>query len=63
GIIIVDFIDMTENENRKKILDAMKEYAAKDSISTNVIDFTKLNLMEITRKKTRDMVKVRDNIF
>lgn len=63
GIIIVDFIDMETSESREKLLNVMKEYTVMDKIHTNVVDFTRLNLMEITRKKTRDKVKIRDNIF
>lgn len=63
GIIIIDFIDMEMAESRERLLSVMKEYTAMDKIHTNVVDFTKLHLMEITRKKTRDKVKIRDNIF
>lgn len=63
GIIIIDFIDMETSKSREKLLAAMKEYTGMDKIHTNVIDFTRLHLMEITRKKTRDKVKIRDNIF
>lgn len=61
GIIIIDFIDMLLEESRKELYVKMKEYVADDKIKTNVVDFTKLHLMEITRKKTRDLVKVRGN--
>ncbi len=63
GIIIVDFIDMKDAENRDKLIQAMKEYVAEDKIKTTVVDFTRLHLMEITRKKTRDMVKVKELKF
>lgn len=63
GIIIIDFIDMEAPESHERLLSAMTEYTGMDKIPTNVVDFTKLQLMEITRKKTRDRVKVRDNIF
>ena len=63
GIIIIDFIDMEMAKSRERLLSVMKEYTAMDKIHTNVVDFTKLHLMEITRKKTRDKVKIRDNIF
>lgn len=59
GIIIIDFIDMEEDDSRKQLLIKMKEYVAEDKIKTNVVDFTRLHLMEITRKKARDLVRVR----
>ena len=63
GIIIIDFIDMEMPESHEKLLSAMTEYTGMDKTPTNVVDFTKLQLMEITRKKTRDRVRVHDNIF
>jgi len=63
GIIMIDFIDMKNNENRPILIESMKEFTKNDYIKTNIIDFTKLHLMEITRKKTRDRVFVRDGIF
>jgi len=53
GIIIVDFIDMTEEEHKNKILEIMKEAVADDRAKCNVIGMTGLGLMEITRKKKR----------
>jgi len=50
GIIIIDYIDMHEEENKKKIIDLMKEELKKDRAKTQVEGFTKLNLMELTRK-------------
>lgn len=63
GIIITDFIDMSEEKSRETLLAAMKKYVAEDSIRTNVVDFTRLHLMEITRQKTRDRVKVTAELF
>lgn len=63
GIIMIDFIDMSTPENKNLLMDKMKEFVLNDKIKTNVIDYTKLHLMELTRKKTRDKVYVRDNIF
>lgn len=51
GIIIVDFINMRLPEDRRDLLRALKELAAKDRILTTVVDMTPLGLVEITRKK------------
>ncbi len=51
GIIIVDFIDMKDLENKQKILELLQEEAKKDRSKINIKGYTKLNLMEITRKK------------
>ncbi len=53
GIIIVDFIDMKQPKDRKILMDALREYVAKDSIRTTVVDMTRLNLVEITRMKKK----------
>lgn len=53
GIIIVDFIDMESKEDRKKLLDFLSYELAFDVVPTEVVDMTRLGLVEITRKKIR----------
>ena len=50
GIIIIDYIDMHDKENDEKIENLLKEELKKDRAKTQVEGFTKLNLMEMTRK-------------
>ena len=50
GIIVIDYIDMKLSENKKKIEDLLIEELKKDRSKTQVIGFTKLNLLEMTRK-------------
>lgn len=50
GIIIIDYIDMHEDENKEKIENMLKEELKSDRAKTQVEGFTKLNLMEMTRK-------------
>ena len=50
GIIIVDYIDMDNLKNKKKIEEQLKEELKKDRTKTQVEGFTKLDLMELTRK-------------
>ena len=50
GIIIIDYIDMTNKEDKEKIEDLLKETFKSDRAKTQVEGFTKLNLMELTRK-------------
>ena len=50
GIIIIDYIDMHEQESRQKVLETLKQALKKDRSKTQVIEFTKLNLLEMTRK-------------
>ena len=50
GIIIIDYIDMQKEENKEKIEKLLKESLKQDRAKTQVEGFTKLNLMELTRK-------------
>ncbi len=50
GIIIIDYIDMQKQENKDKIEKLLKETLKQDRAKTQVEGFTKLNLMEMTRK-------------
>ncbi|MCI8273755.1 MAG: Rne/Rng family ribonuclease [Clostridia bacterium] len=50
GIVIIDYIDMNKEENKEKIENLLKEKLKEDRAKTQVEGFTKLNLMELTRK-------------
>lgn len=50
GIIIIDYIDMEENENEDKIVELLQKELKKDRAKTQVIGFTPLHLLEMTRK-------------
>lgn len=50
GIIIIDYIDMKNQDNKEKIENLLKEELKKDRSKTQVEGFTKLDLMELTRK-------------
>lgn len=51
GIIIVDYIDMENNEDREDILKLLNNELKKDRSKTQIQGFTKLDLLEMTRKK------------
>ncbi|MEW6276226.1 MAG: Rne/Rng family ribonuclease [Bacillota bacterium] len=53
GIIIVDFIDMQKEENRRRVLEVLEEEFKKDKTKTNILGITSLGLLELTRKKVR----------
>ena len=50
GIIIIDYIDMTNKNNKSKVEELLKEELKKDRSKTQVEGFTKLDLLEMTRK-------------
>jgi len=51
GIIIIDFIDMKSEEDKQKVLSELDLYLKKDRIKNNIIHFTDLGLVEMTRKR------------
>lgn len=53
GIIIIDFIDMERDEDKDQLLQYLRELVSRDPIKTTVVDMTRLNLVELTRKKVR----------
>ena len=53
GIIVIDFINLKEEENTRKLLQEFRYFLAKDPIQTTLVDMTPLGLVEVTRKKVR----------
>jgi len=51
GIIIIDFINMESVQNKKLLLDYLENQLKSDPIKTNIIEMTKLDLVELTREK------------
>ena len=50
GIIIIDYIDMQNEENENKIIELFKEQLKRDRSKTQIVGFSKLNLLGMTRK-------------
>jgi ribonuclease G len=53
GIIVVDFIDMHESDNRQKLYDHMRQIMANDRAKHNILALSKFGLMQITRQRVR----------
>ncbi len=53
GMIIVDFIDIKDNEDKIILRKTLESALSKDRIKTVVVGMTELCLMQITRKKVR----------
>ncbi len=51
GIIVIDYIDMNNLKDKEEILKILKEELKQDRSKTQVEGFTKLDLLEMTRKK------------
>ena len=54
GIIIADFIDMTNEAHQAAVLAELKKQLSRDRTRTTVSGFTQLGLVEMTRKRTRE---------
>jgi ribonuclease G len=57
GIIIVDFIDMNNAEHKKRVLHSLDVAVAKDNVKHSISNFSKLGLVEMTRKRTRESLE------
>ncbi len=57
GIIIIDFIDMTDAEHRRQVLRQLEKALARDHAKTTAYDFSPLGLVEMTRKRTTESLE------
>lgn len=54
GIIIIDFIDMTDLEHKEKVIEALESALARDYAKTKFTQLSELGLVEMTRKRTQE---------
>lgn len=54
GIIILDFIDMEREDNRRKVYSALQEALSRDKAKTTISTISPLGLIEMTRKRVRE---------
>ncbi len=57
GIIIIDFIDMTDEEHRRQVLRQLEKLLARDHAKTTVYEMSPLGLVEMTRKRTTESLE------
>ncbi len=53
GIIVIDFIDLQEGENRQKVYERLREKMQNDRAKHNILPLSKFGLMQITRQRVR----------
>jgi len=56
GIIVVDFIDLEDEKNRKKVYDELKKEFRKDRAKVSVLPMSDFGLMQITRQRIRQNI-------
>lgn len=54
GIIVIDFIDMEDSAHQESVLAELAKALSLDRTRTTISDFSKLGLVELTRKRTRE---------
>ncbi|MBI5450942.1 MAG: ribonuclease G [Gammaproteobacteria bacterium] len=57
GIIIVDFIDMTDEEHKRQVLRALEKSLEKDRAKRHISGVSPLGLVEMTRERTRESLE------
>jgi ribonuclease G len=57
GIIVVDFIDMVSDEERAQVIEKLNKEFESDKTKVNILGFTSLGLLELTRKKVKQSLK------
>jgi ribonuclease G len=57
GIIIIDFIDMSNEDHRRRVLHSLETALNKDRVKTGISGFSALGLVEMTRKRTRESIE------
>ena len=53
GVIIIDFIDMANEQNKQEVLEMLRKNLRRDRAKNKVYNFTELGLVEMTRKRMR----------
>ncbi|HMD14967.1 MAG TPA: Rne/Rng family ribonuclease, partial [Bacteroidota bacterium] len=56
GIIVIDFIDLDDERNKKKIYDELRKEFRKDRAKVTVIPMTEIGLAQITRQRIRQNI-------
>lgn len=56
GMVVVDFIDLDDEKNKKKIYDEMKKELRRDRAKVTVLPMTEFGLVQITRQRIRQSV-------
>jgi ribonuclease G len=57
GIIIIDFIDMTDIEHRRQVLRSLDRALERDHAKTHISEVSSLGLVQMTRKRTRESLE------
>jgi len=51
GLVVIDFVPLKDESRRRRVLEALTEAARDDPLSPNVVGYTRLGLVEVTRRR------------
>jgi len=54
GLVIIDFIDMDKESNRRKVYRKLQEVLRKDRAKAHITKISEMGLVEMSRKRTRE---------
>jgi len=57
GIIVIDFIDMDERKNRKRVMEALSAEISRDKAPNKILEFNEFGLVAITRKRVKQSLE------
>jgi ribonuclease G len=57
GIIVIDFIDMDERKNRKRVMEALSQELSRDKSPSKILEFNEFGLVAITRKRVKQSLE------
>lgn len=57
GIVVIDFIDLNKEDDKKHLMEEFDKILKKDPVTTQLVGMSKLNLVELTRKKVRKSLR------
>jgi Rne/Rng family ribonuclease len=57
GIIVIDFIDMDEKKNRKRVMEALSQELSRDKAPSKILEFNEFGLVAITRKRVKQSLE------
>jgi ribonuclease G len=56
GIIVIDFIDLDDERNRKKVYDELRKEFRRDRAKVTILPMTEIGLVQITRQRIRQSI-------
>ncbi len=61
GIIVIDFIDMSESQHKTELYNKLQELMSNDRAKHNILPLSKFGLMQITRQRVRPEMEINTN--